>query len=151
MEVEPWEALDLDDSDLPSLLRPCKRRRTATQNPPPPKENRPEPPPSTACRSRTIPGPAGVVQAAMLRRNIDRQNQSSTDNKDDNSEGFNVDIHDKGVLSTQEYIRRAVEDTAEFDDDFARHPWLSALQFLGTVILCMLILLASLVVVMLWL
>lgn len=149
MGLEPWEALDLDDSDLPSLLRPCKRRRPATAaNPPPPKENRPEPeqpPPSAACRSRTIPGPAGAVLAAMLRRNIDRQNQNLADNQDDNCEGFNGDI------STQEYIRRAVEDTAEFDDDFTRHPWLSSLQFLGTEILCTRILLVLLVLVILWL
>ncbi|KAK6127720.1 hypothetical protein DH2020_038526 [Rehmannia glutinosa] len=30
MEAEPWEALDLDDSDIPHLLRPCKRRRSAS-------------------------------------------------------------------------------------------------------------------------
>ncbi|XP_057459261.1 uncharacterized protein LOC130749923, partial [Actinidia eriantha] len=27
IQMEAWEALDLDDSDLPSLLSPCKRRR----------------------------------------------------------------------------------------------------------------------------
>ncbi|KAL8478623.1 hypothetical protein ACS0TY_030490 [Phlomoides rotata] len=142
MEVEPWEALDLDDSDLPSLLRPCKRRQptsspaasVAAVKPLSQPENHPEqeqPPPSAACRSRTIPGPAGAVQAAMLRKNIDRQNQNFTDNQDDNCEGFNGKIHNNGVLSTQEYVRRAIEDTAEFDEDFTRHPWLSALQFVG--------------------
>ncbi|KAL3818611.1 hypothetical protein ACJIZ3_004516 [Penstemon smallii] len=90
-QQQPWEALDLDDSDLPSLLRPCKRHR-----------------------STTIPGPAGAIQSAMLRKTLDRQNDTN-----------NV------LIPTQEYIRRAVEDTSEFDDDFTRHPWLSALQFLG--------------------
>ncbi|KAL0397289.1 UNVERIFIED_CONTAM: hypothetical protein Scaly_0177300 [Sesamum calycinum] len=92
---EPWEALDLDDSDLPSLLRACKRRRspspTTTPTPTPtpaaailplpqspafqPPENHPQhqPPPS---RPRSIPGPAGAVQAAILRKNLDCETQN---------------------------------------------------------------------------
>ncbi|KAI3472783.1 hypothetical protein Pfo_031081, partial [Paulownia fortunei] len=152
MEVEPWEALDLDDSDLPSLLRPCKRRRStsptttvAAANPlsqspscQPSEENHPEqlqqqPPPSTS-RRRTIPGPAGAVQAAMLRKDLDRENQSFSNYRENNGEDFNGNRHSNGVISTQDYIRRAMEDTAEFDDDFTRQPWLSALQFLGNVL-----------------
>lgn len=113
MELEPWEALDLDDSDLPSLLRPCKRQRSI----PSPSQ----PPPPSSSRRLAIPGPAGAVYAAMLRKDLDRENPHFSD-------------HDKGndgLPSTQDYIRKAMDDTAEFDDDFSRHPWLSALQFLG--------------------
>lgn len=37
---------------------------------------------------------------------------------------------DDAPVTTQEYIRRALED-GEDDDDFNRNPWLSALEFLG--------------------
>ncbi|XP_075480587.1 uncharacterized protein LOC142521244 [Primulina tabacum] len=131
MELDPWQDLDIDDSDLPSLLRPCKRRRS------PPPAASPVPPENvhrsllsphsiskTASSSRTIPGPAGTVQAAMLRKTLDR---SSLVNPDDS-----IDCSDNdAVIPTQEYIRRAVENSAEFDDDFARPPWISALRFLG--------------------
>ncbi|KAL0464150.1 UNVERIFIED_CONTAM: hypothetical protein Slati_0302600 [Sesamum latifolium] len=149
---EPWEALDLDDSDLPSLLRVCKRRRSpspasattatpAAANPlpqspaPQPPENHPQqlqqqPPPSTS-RHRSIPGPAGAVQAAILRKNLDCESQNLSCRREGNDEDLNGSSHSDGVISTQEYIRRAMEDTAEFDDDFTGHPWLSALQFLG--------------------
>ncbi|KAH6825784.1 nuclear localized protein [Perilla frutescens var. hirtella] len=140
MEMEPWEALDLDDSDLPSLLRPCKQRRSKSpatttaaaenslsQPPPsqPPLENHAQQlqqplPPSSSGRV-AIPGPAGAVHAAMLRKNLDYENNNYSNHQTGND----------GVLSTQEYIRKAMDDTAEFDDDFSRHPWLSALQFLG--------------------
>ncbi|XP_057767403.1 uncharacterized protein LOC130987761 [Salvia miltiorrhiza] len=124
MELEPWEALDLDDSDLPSLLRPCKRRRSsspaASDNPP--LQPALEQLPASSSRRPAIPGPAGAVHAAMLRKNHDRENHNVSDHDNGND----------GLLSTQDYIRKAMDDTAEFDDDFSRHPWLSALQFLGT-------------------
>lgn len=44
---EPWEALDIDDSDLSGFLRPCNRRHSETP---------------------LIPGPAGAVQSAMMQR-----------------------------------------------------------------------------------
>lgn len=153
MEVEPWEALDLDDSDIPSLLRPCKRSRstfpttavasTAAPNPlsqssssQPSEESHPEqlnkqPPPSNS-RRLSIPGPAGAVQSAMLRKDLDRDNRNSSNYSEQNGGDFDSNHHTDGVISTQDYIRRAVEDTAEFDDDFTRDPWLSAVQFLGT-------------------
>ncbi|PIN20553.1 hypothetical protein CDL12_06761 [Handroanthus impetiginosus] len=149
MEVEPWEALDLDDSDLPALLRPCKRRRStspttaaASTNPlsrsPSSKtpeeihleERQQQPLPSTSLR-RTIPGPAGAVQAAILHKNIDRGNQSFTNFSGDNGGDFNTSHRNNEVVSTQDYIRRAMEDTAEFDDDFNSHSWVSAIQCLG--------------------
>ncbi|KAK6153964.1 hypothetical protein DH2020_013603 [Rehmannia glutinosa] len=150
MEAEPWEALDLDDSDIPHLLRPCKRRRSASptttaasaanpisQSPSfqsleehSPQQLQRQSPPCTSRRC-TIPGPAGSVQSAMLLKDIDRQNQSFSNHQVDTGEDFNSNHQSDGVISTQDYIRRAMEDTAEFDDDFTRQPWISALQFLG--------------------
>ncbi|XP_011039133.1 PREDICTED: uncharacterized protein C17orf53 [Populus euphratica] len=134
----PWEeALDLkdssdSDSDLPPL-RPLKRHQNltpsstttggsggpnhtlsqpflgrCTQNTP---DN---PPPPTTTYSK-IPGPAGTVQAAMHRR------------KSQINEHL---MEEEGPIPTQEFIRRAVEDSgcAE-DDDFTRDPWLSAVDF----------------------
>lgn len=57
----------------------------------------------------------------MLRKDLDRENR-------------NFPGHEKGddgLPSTQDYIRKAMDDTAEFDDDFSTHPWISALQYLG--------------------
>ncbi|CAK7349588.1 unnamed protein product [Dovyalis caffra] len=132
----PWEeALDLNDSSdsdsnlLP--LRPLKRHHNSTtttiggsgganhslsqpflrrcsQN----TQNNPPPPPITYSK---IPGPAGAVQAAMHRR------------KNQINENL---MEEEEPMPTQEYIKRAVEDSgcAE-DDDFTRYPWLSAIDF----------------------
>ncbi|CAL5445275.1 unnamed protein product [Camellia sinensis] len=144
-EHEPWEeSLDVDDSDLPSLLRlrPCKRRhQTATTNhhrnpnTSPPSHHSilqpnfsetlltpnsqlhsqaqfdPPPPPKPSRSPRLIPGPAGAVLSAMVLRNRNPRSDESP------------------IPTTQEYIRRAVEDGEE-DDDFKRNPWVFALQFL---------------------
>ncbi|GMQ11518.1 hypothetical protein CsSME_00054132 [Camellia sinensis var. sinensis] len=144
-EHEPWEeSLDVDDSDLPSLLRlrPCKRRhQTATTNhhrnpnTSPPSHHSilqpnfsetlltpnsqlhsqaqldPPPPPKPSRSPRLIPGPAGAVLSAMVLRNRNPLSDESP------------------IPTTQEYIRRAVEDGEE-DDDFKRNPWVFALQFL---------------------
>ncbi|WMV22099.1 hypothetical protein MTR67_015484 [Solanum verrucosum] len=135
--MEQWEALDVDDSDLHSLLRPCKRLHqnpnpstsTSTSSSPalltPPSRT----PESSQLESshnqlqsppqRLIPGPAGAVQAAMLQRTHDRQFHSSISSQRDNP------------IPTQEYIRRAVENSTEFDYDFQSNPWLCALEFVG--------------------
>uniref|UniRef100_M1A499 Nuclear localized protein 1 n=1 Tax=Solanum tuberosum TaxID=4113 RepID=M1A499_SOLTU len=135
--MEQWEALDVDDSDLHSLLRPCKQLHqnpnpstsTATSSSPalltPPSRT----PESSQLESshnqlqsppqRLIPGPAGAVQAAMLQRTHDRQCHSSISSQRDNP------------IPTQEYIRRAVENSTEFDYDFQSNPWLCALEFVG--------------------
>lgn len=141
-EQEPWEALDLDDSDLPSLLRPCNthfRHQTSPPKSPNPTSisssqqqhpfihsctqtltsqsqhsNSPSPLPASP---RLIPGPAGAVQAAMHRRT--HHNQAL--------------LHpEEELVPTQEFIRRVVEngDHADADDDFMRDPWLCALEFL---------------------
>ncbi|BAT72626.1 hypothetical protein VIGAN_01004700 [Vigna angularis var. angularis] len=47
MEMEPWEALGVDESDLSAFLRPCNAQSTS---------------------SSLIPGPAGAVQAVMSNR-----------------------------------------------------------------------------------
>ncbi|XP_060205444.1 uncharacterized protein LOC132633199 isoform X4 [Lycium barbarum] len=127
--MEPWEALDVDDSDLHSLLRPCKRRlhhqnpnlSTSTSSSPPLEisqlenshNNQLQSPP----QQRIIPGPAGAVQAAMQQRTHDRQSHNS--------------MSGDNTIPTQEYIRRAVENSSDFDYDFQSNPWLCALEFVG--------------------
>ncbi|GKE32880.1 hypothetical protein Tco_1452202 [Tanacetum coccineum] len=54
---------------------------------------------------RIIPGPAGIVQTTKLRKLVDTQE----------GEG-------ESVMSTQEYIRKVIEDVGE-DDDFTRASW----------------------------
>ncbi|PWA53581.1 hypothetical protein CTI12_AA425850 [Artemisia annua] len=99
---EEWEQLlDIDDSDLllTPVLRPCNRHvsdtTTTTQNADVDnlEENK---------RVKIIPGPAGIFQAAKLRKKLD--------------------IHEGGVesvMSTQEYIKKIVENVGE-DEDFNR-------------------------------
>ncbi|CAI9773701.1 unnamed protein product [Fraxinus pennsylvanica] len=148
-EMEPWETLDVDDSDLPALLRPCKRQ--FRHHPPPstsianPFPRSPvslssqredlhtscqQPPPSTSKHSSQIPGPAGVVQTAMLRKSMDQSNRNFVSSQDNQMDGDN---DSNNVIPTQEYIRRAMEDNSEFDEDFTRNPWFCALDYLGTV------------------
>ncbi|EEF31908.1 hypothetical protein RCOM_0566690 [Ricinus communis] len=117
---QPWEeSLDLDDSDLPSL-RPLKRQTTTLS---------PSQPFLQRCCSLSqnnhnlpsqlhpfIPGPAGTLQIAMLRRRNIKNEE-------------NTHEHEHAV-PTQEYLRRAIQDSVEDDDDFTRHPWRSAVQFI---------------------
>ncbi|XP_058227886.1 uncharacterized protein LOC131336170 [Rhododendron vialii] len=121
MEV-PWDALDLDDSDLPSLLRPCKRQthHHHHQQKQPLDDHNHNPGSLSQQSPRIIPGPAGAVQAAMLRKALANRNPVAAAGIDD----------DDAPVTTQEYIRRALED-GEDDDDFNRNPWLSVLEFLG--------------------
>lgn len=57
---------------------------------------------------RIIPGPAGVYKRAKLRK-IEETRLGG----------------DVPIISTQEYMRKVVEDVGE-DEDFTRGPWLSA-------------------------
>lgn len=137
-QSEPWESLDVDDSDIP-FLRSCKRHN---QNPslllspsqsqsqpqpqpqnshsqpqprPQPQPQQPNPPPPSP---QLIPGPAGAVQAAMRRRA--RTDRSS----------FAGAFDEEDSIPTQEYIRKVLENGDVLaDDDFAAIPWLSALDF----------------------
>ncbi|KAM1129736.1 hypothetical protein ACFX13_040200 [Malus domestica] len=113
---EPWEQLDVDDSDLISLsLRPCKRSASHSLksiNPPPP----PNPSSSSSASPPLIRGPAGAVQAAMQRRT-----QIHRHGDDQNVE----------PIPTQEFVRRVVENGDDKDTDFAADPWLSALDYVA--------------------
>ncbi|XP_054822056.1 uncharacterized protein LOC129320564 isoform X3 [Prosopis cineraria] len=140
--MEPWEALDIDDSDLSSFLRPCKR--PLLDSPPKashavaanasqqllifqPNSHSPEALTSsnsqflfprakpTVLPHRLIPGPAGVVQAAMQRRALGRQSLLE-------------DAADS--IPTQEFIRRVVENGDNNDHDFNTNPWHCALDWL---------------------
>ncbi|GJS87023.1 hypothetical protein Tco_0769659 [Tanacetum coccineum] len=62
---------------------------------------------------RIIPGPAGIVQTAKLRKLVDT-----------------LEGGEESVMSTQEYIRKVIEDVGE-DDDFTRAPWLSAIDYVN--------------------
>ncbi|GJR94621.1 hypothetical protein Tco_0266795 [Tanacetum coccineum] len=62
---------------------------------------------------RIIPGPAGIVQTAKLHKLVDTR------------EGG-----EESVMSTQEYIRKVIEDVGE-DDDFTRASWLSAIDYVN--------------------
>ncbi|GJT94843.1 hypothetical protein Tco_1090361 [Tanacetum coccineum] len=62
---------------------------------------------------RIIPGHAGIVQTAKLHKLVDTR------------EGG-----EESVMSTQEYIRKVIEDVGE-DDDFTRMLWLSAIDYVN--------------------
>ncbi|KAH7549406.1 hypothetical protein JRO89_XS13G0026500 [Xanthoceras sorbifolium] len=118
MEPQPWELLDLDlDLDLDSLLVPSKRKNPLLSLSSPTKTIKTLEPCSLRPQSqsrfhptRLVPGPAGAVQSAMHRKL------------------FMGSVGEEPI-STQEYIRRAVEDPGHEDDDFSRGPWLFAVEF----------------------
>ncbi|GJS04806.1 hypothetical protein Tco_0321314 [Tanacetum coccineum] len=61
---------------------------------------------------RIIPGPTGILQAALLYKNVDVMKGGP-----------------EYIMSIQEYVRKTVED--EFKDDhFMRGQWLSAVEYL---------------------
>ncbi|GKB28668.1 hypothetical protein Tco_0868069, partial [Tanacetum coccineum] len=108
-----WEdLLDIDDSDLPLtlVLRPCNRHVretitiTSTQNTDGIVQVEEKP-------VRIIPGPAGIVQLAKIRK------------QSDINEGG-----DDSVLSTQEYMKQVVEDVGE-DEDFNSGSWVGATEY----------------------
>ncbi|KAJ7975235.1 Nuclear localized protein [Quillaja saponaria] len=146
--MEPWEALDVDDSDLSSFLRPCKRQHhnslpktsnsaavttsaaASSSSQPilelnsqsltetltsPQSQNILQGSDSSASSFRLIPGPAGAVQAAMLR-------------KAQNDQSF-IGCGEEPI-PTQEFIRRVVENGDENGHDFTMNPWLCGLDFL---------------------
>ncbi|GJR79622.1 hypothetical protein Tco_0150407 [Tanacetum coccineum] len=91
-ENDQWElSLDIDDSDLrlTLVLTPCSSTRVETSTP-------------TQKPVRIIPGPAGIVQAAKLLKQKDI-----------------LLGRDGDVISTQEYMKKVVEDVSE-DEDFKR-------------------------------
>lgn len=66
---------------------------------------------ATIGETRIIPGPAGILQAARLRKSRDI-----------------TDVGPSSVMPTQEYVRKIMEDASK-DDHFTRGPWLSALAY----------------------
>ncbi|KOM43067.1 hypothetical protein LR48_Vigan05g067100 [Vigna angularis] len=78
--MEPWEELDIDESDLDSFIRRCNSNDTV------------------------IPGPAGVIEAAMLNRQVNEN------------------------IPTQEFLSDIAK--ASFDRDFTCNAWLWAEKFI---------------------
>ncbi|GKE18881.1 reverse transcriptase domain-containing protein [Tanacetum coccineum] len=66
----------------------------------------------TRTQPRIIPGPAGILQRAMLRKNTDV-----------------MEVGHENVMTTQDYVRKISEDVSE-DDHFTLGPWLSAIVHL---------------------
>ncbi|GJS58922.1 hypothetical protein Tco_0653706 [Tanacetum coccineum] len=103
-----WEeGLDIDDSDLllTPIIRPTNNTHivpeiTTTQTLFSSKNNQVDN--CVVKPIRIIPGPAGIVQTAKLHKLVDTR------------EGG-----EESVMSTQEYIRKVIEDVGE-DDDFTR-------------------------------
>nr|GEX43873.1 hypothetical protein [Tanacetum cinerariifolium] len=62
---------------------------------------------------RIIPGPVDIVQTAKLRKLA-----------------YTREGREETVMSTQEYIRKVIEDVGE-DDDFTRASWLSVLEYVN--------------------
>ncbi|GKE63793.1 hypothetical protein Tco_1514160 [Tanacetum coccineum] len=62
---------------------------------------------------RIIPGPAGIVQTTTLHKIVDTW------------EGG-----EESVMSTQEYIRKLIEDVGE-DDNYIRGSWLSVVEYVN--------------------
>ncbi|EOA40467.1 hypothetical protein CARUB_v10009192mg [Capsella rubella] len=134
-EVEQWEALDLGDSELPSFLRPCKRKSPSSSLQPPAQQQNPKAGFNSntnhhqtlhRCSSSNqfledsysrslIPGPAGVVQVAIRRKM----------NKDPKS------FNERGEpIPTQEFLRKAAEEPDWEDKDFSEDPWVSAVDYI---------------------
>ncbi|GJU20618.1 hypothetical protein Tco_1153960 [Tanacetum coccineum] len=118
--TDQWEeSLDIDDSDLrpTPVLRPCNnhhKRRHTTQTQTLISSQNPNSDNSAEKPVRIIPGPAGIIQAAKLRKIADIQ------------EG-----EEECVMATQEYIRKVVEDPEE-DEDFKRGPWVNAVEVVNS-------------------
>ncbi|GJZ54007.1 hypothetical protein Tco_0608892 [Tanacetum coccineum] len=114
-----WEeGLDIDDSDLllTPVIRPTNNTHivpeiTTTQTLFSSQNNQVDN--CVVKPIRIIPGPAGIVQMAKLRKLVDTQEDG-----------------EESVMSTQEYIRKVVEDVGE-DDDFTRATWLSAIDYVN--------------------
>ncbi|GJS42495.1 hypothetical protein Tco_0567538 [Tanacetum coccineum] len=95
-------SLDIDDSDLrlTPVLHPSCITRVETS-------------PSTQNPVKIIPGPAGIVQAAKLLK----------------QRGILLSL-DWAVMSTQEYMKKVVEDVGE-DEDFKSGSWVSATDYVN--------------------
>lgn len=159
MEEEPWEALDVDDSDLSSFRRPPKRRQTLadppisssvlrpcsrrSSQPPSPHPSPPalasQPPPRSPSPDSLPPpeSPPGREEEAKGERRIPGPAgavQAAMRRRGRRSEeGFPIaggeEEEDATPIPTQEYIRRALENGDEDDGDFTLDPWVCAVEF----------------------
>ncbi|GJR03646.1 hypothetical protein Tco_0526630 [Tanacetum coccineum] len=100
---DQWElSLDINDSDLrlTLVLTPCSSTSVETSTP-------------TQKPVRIIPGPTGIVQAAKLLKQMDV-----------------ILGWDGAVMSTQEYMKKVVEDVGE-DEDFKSESWVSVTDYVN--------------------
>ncbi|MED6156033.1 hypothetical protein PIB30_010959 [Stylosanthes scabra] len=111
MQLEPWEKLDVDDSDLSSFLRPCKRFHSHYDSDSSQHQSQSQTLIDADSAPPLIPGPAGAVQAAMMHRRSRAPLEEP-------------------LLTTLEFIHRVVQNGHESDHDFTTNAWLSAFRFL---------------------
>lgn len=156
---EPWEALDVDDSDLSSFRRPPKRRQTLIDPPISssvlrPCSHRSSQPPSQHPGPQTLvsqaprspdPDPASLppLEPPPLREGAEGERRipgpagalraAMRRRARRLEEGFprggGEEEEDATAVPTQEYIRRALEDGDEDDGDFTLDPWACAVEF----------------------
>lgn len=149
--MEPWEALDLDYSDVHSLLRPLKRHRS----PQPLSASEPTAATSSSalhcqsqsdnhqpgsnfstqipiCQSRRVftevepPCPFAPSSSRLIPGPAGAV-QAAMQRRTRGDSCFYVG--DEEPVPTQEYIRRVMENGDEEDDDFGGNQWLCALDF----------------------
>ncbi|XP_031740992.1 uncharacterized protein C17orf53 isoform X2 [Cucumis sativus] len=156
--MEPWEALDLDYSDVHSLLRPLKRHRspqplspssasTSTLSLPlletcslPPSQSQPRvdnlqselslSPQASICRSQRISTELEAsCPSGASTRIIPGPAGAVQVAMQRRTRGDHSCVGDEEPVPTQEYIRRVIENGDEEDDDFNRSAWVCALDF----------------------
>nr|GEV13442.1 hypothetical protein [Tanacetum cinerariifolium] len=108
-----FDLLDINDSDLPLtlVLRPCNKHVRETITITSTQDGIVQVGEVKKKPVRIISGPAGIVQLAKIRKQLD--------------------IHEGGddsVLLTQEYMKQVVEDMRE-DEDFNSGPWVGATEY----------------------
>ncbi|KAI4351028.1 hypothetical protein L6164_005417 [Bauhinia variegata] len=144
--MEPWEALDIDDSDISSFLRPCKRhhRDRSTDSPlkttdtaattsqsQPNHQLNPQSSTETLANSQSLlhfPEPEPSAPSPCLIPGPAGAVQAAMQRRVLGDHGFNR--MEGEPLPTQEFIRRVVENGDEHDHDFNTNAWLCALDFL---------------------
>ncbi|KAF5194199.1 nuclear localized protein [Thalictrum thalictroides] len=147
--MESWEALDVDDSDLPSLVRPslstpllpCKRSRHSTTN------KSCSQLPSPLQSQETLNPQSSLLplnsQSSLLPLNSDPYTSSKSHTIPGPAATIQAAMHRKTLFdqnnnkdnysSTQEFLRRAMQEdgtNADQDDDFKQNSWLCAMDFI---------------------
>ncbi|XP_023516131.1 uncharacterized protein C17orf53 [Cucurbita pepo subsp. pepo] len=155
--MEPWEALDLDYSDVHSLLRPLKRHRSPRSLSAAPTSTLSLPLLETCSLSPSQPQSQpcnDLFESDFSSQNpICRSQRISTELESPCPSGASLRIipgpagavqaamqrrtrgeksfyvGDEEPVPTQEYIRRVIENGDEEDGDFNGNPWVCALDF----------------------